>query len=166
MPAELLAPLLIAETVLFVITMALASRDGTRVMGEYVGTFFHLLLIPVVAALPIGPIGMSMGLAWIVCDVVASIGMIWTAHGQVDTGTTIFTPVRMAGYLFAAVWIVLASMTLGPLELLVGSAVALGFAVFTLAAGRLPPKALALPGLFLVAWLLLLAVQFHTTQAS
>lgn len=164
--AELLAALLVVETVLFVLTMALANRDKTRVAGEYVGTGFHLLLLPVIAALPIGMVGQGAGLAWVVCDIVASTGLIWTARGQAEVGTALFTPVRMAGHLFAAVWVALVSATLGTLELVVALALALGFAVYTLAAGRLPQKALALPGVLMVAWLLMAAAHFHAAQAS
>ena len=164
--AEHLALLLVAETVLFVLTMALANRDTTRVVGEYVGTGFHVLLLPVIAALPIGTVGQGAGLAWVVCDVVASTGLIWTARDQAEIGTAVFTPVRMAGHLFAAAWVALVSATLGTLELVVGLALALGFAAYTLAAGRLPQKALALPGVLMVAWLLMLAAHFHAAQTS
>ncbi len=157
----LLTGLALALTVLFVLTMALANRDGTRVAGEYVGTGFHLLLLPIIAALPIGTVWQGAGLAWVVCDVVASTGLIWTARGQAEVGTALFTPVRMAGHLFAAVWIALVSATLGTVALVVGLALALGFAVYTLAAGRLPQKVLAVPGLLMVAWLLLLAAHFQ-----
>lgn len=164
--ADLLAALLVVETVLFVLTMGLANATRTRVAGEYVGTGFHLLLLAVVAALPIGTVGQGAGLAWVVCDVVASTGLIWKARDQTESRTAIFTPVRMAGHLFAAVWVALVSAALGGAALPVGAALAFGFAVFTLAAGRLPSKVLALPGLLMVVWLLLLAAHFHAAQAS
>lgn len=164
--AEPLALLLVVETVLFVLTMAMAASDKTRVAGEYVGTGFHLLLLPVIAALPIGTVGQGAGLAWVVCDVVASTGLIWTARGQAESGAGIFTPVRMAGHLFAGVWVALVSLALGGAVLPVGVALALGFAVYTLAAGRLPQKALALPGVLMVAWLLIIAVHFHSAHQS
>lgn len=164
--ADPLALLLVVETALFVLTMALAARNRTRVAGEYVGTGFHLLLLPVIAALPVGTIGQGAGLAWVVCDVVAGMGLIWTARGPAELATAVFAPIRMAGHLFAAVWIALVSRWLGGAALPVGAALALGFSAYTLAAGRLPPKALALPGVLLIAWLLLLAAHFHAAPAS
>ena len=157
----LLAPITIAATGSFVVAMAMVGRDATRVAGEYPGTAFHLLLLPIVAALPIGLVGQGTGLAWIACDVVAATGLIWTARGAAEVGAAVFTPVRMAGHLFAAVWVALASVRLGGPMLPVGAALALGLAAYTLAAGRLPQKALALPGVLMVAWLLLLAARLH-----
>ena len=158
-----LAPLAFAEAVLFVLTMALASRPATRVTGEYVGTAFHLALLPIVAAVPLSPIWQGTGLAWIVCDVVASVGLIWAGKQPAVAGPAAFTSVRMAGHLFAAVWIALASYSLGSVGMAVGFPLALGFAGYTLAAGRLPEKALAVPGVLMLGWLLLLAYHFHQT---
>ena len=159
-----LAILLAVETVLFVATMVLANREGTRIAGEYLGTAFHLLLLPVVAAFPSGFVGQGAGVAWVVCDVVAGVGLIWTARPQPGVGRPLFDAVRMAGHLFAAVWIALVSIRLGGAALPVGVLLALGFAVYTLAAGRLPQKALAAPGLLMVAWLVLLAR--HAAQVA
>lgn len=161
MPNELLAALLVIETVLFALTMVLASRERTRVIGEYVGVVFHLLLLPVVAHLADPIVVQGAGLAWVVCDVVASIGLIWASPGQAETSQTAFTAVRLAGHLFAGVWIASASLPVGPVTSIVGFALALSFAAYTLAAGRLPQKALAVPGVLLAVWLLLLAWHFH-----
>ena len=149
--------LLAAETLLFLLTMALASREKTRLPGEYTGIAFHLLLLPVVAAFPSGVVGQGAGIAWVTCDVVASVGLLWTTRGQAEIGQVVFNAVRMAGHLLAAVWIVLVSLDVGGAALLVGVALALCFAVYTLAAGWLSQKALAAPGLLMVVWLVLLA---------
>lgn len=157
---DLLAPLAIVETLLFALTMVLANRPTSRLAGEYAGTAFHLLLLPIIGALPTAPVGQAVGVAWVACDVVAGIGLIWTAAQHPDVGTAIFTAVRMAGHLFAAIWIALASVALGPLGLIVGIALAFGFAAYTLAAGRLPEKVLAVPGVLMIVWLLLIARHF------
>ena len=149
--------LLAAEIVLFLATMALANREKTRVAGEYVGIAFHLLLLPIVAAFPGGVAGQGSGVAWVVCDVVASVTMIWTVRAHAEIGQAIANAIRMAGHLFAAVWVALVSVALGGAAMPVGVVLALGFAAYTLAAGRMPQKALAVPGLLLVAWLALLA---------
>ena len=149
--------LLAAEIVLFLATMALANREKTRVVGEYVGIAFHLLLLPIVAAFPGGIAGQGSGVAWVVCDVVASVAMIWTIrdHGEIDQALS--NAIRMAGHLFAAMWVLLVSVEVGGAAMPVGAALALGFAAYTLAAGRIPQKALAVPGLLMVVWLVLLA---------
>ena len=149
--------LLAAEIVLFLATMALANREKTRVAGEYVGIAFHLLLLPIVAAFPGGVPAQGSGVAWVVCDVVASVAMIWTVRDHAEIGQALSNAIRMAGHLFAAVWVALVSVALGGAAMPVGVVLALGFAAYTLAAGRMPQKALAVPGLLLVAWLALLA---------
>lgn len=146
-----------AETLLFVLTMALANREKTRLAGEYAGIAFHLLLLSVISSFPSGVAGQGSGIGWVVCDVVASVGLLWTARDQADVGRVVFKAVRMAGHLFAAVWITLVSVHLGGAALIVGAALALGFAIYTLAAGRLNEKTLAAPGLLLIIWFVLLA---------
>lgn len=158
MPSDLVVPLLLVETVLFAVTMALTSRAPTRLAGEYVGVAFHLLLLPLVAELPGGEVVQGAGLIWVACDVVVSVGLIWTPRDQTQLGQTVFTGVRMAGHLFAGTWIVGASYPLGTTTAIVGTLLAIGFAGYTLAAGRLPQQVLAVPGVLLVGWLLLLAL--------
>ena len=150
-----------SEACLFTATMALASRPGTRIAGEYVGTAFHLLLLPIVAAVPLGTVGQGAGVAWIACDLVAGVGILWTADRTGDVGPVVFNAVRMAGHLLAAIWIALVSETLDLSGLVVGSLLVASFFVHTLMAGRLPEKALAVPGVLMLAWLVLLARHFH-----
>lgn len=157
---ETLAPLLLLETALFIATMALARNKERPAPGEYVGTLFHLLLLPVVAAVPAAAAGQASGFLWIACDVVAGIGVIWY-RDRIASATPVFLPVRMAGHLFAAIWVAGVSLHLGWAGMAVGALLALGFAGYTLAGGRLPEKALAVPGALMVAWLLLLAWSLH-----
>lgn len=155
---KLLAPLLLIETVLFVATIVLARRKERPVPSEYVGTLFHLLLLPVVAVVPADMIGRASGFIWIACDVVAGTGVIWTRQESTAPG---YLPVRMAGHLFAAIWVASVSLHLGWAGEIVGFLLALGFAAHTLAGGRLPESALAIPGGLMVLWLLLLAWTVH-----
>lgn len=152
-----LAFLVLVEAALFVVTMVLANIERTRVPGEYAGTGFHLLLLPVIVGVPAALAGQASGFLWVACDVIASTGLIWASRDASGTGTPIYNAVRMAGHLFAGVWIAAVSWRLGGAGLAVGWALAAGFAIYTLAAGRLPAKVLALPGLLMAAWLLLLA---------
>ena len=158
--SEALASLLLLATALFVATMALARNKERPAPGEYVGTLFHLLLLPVVAGVPAAAAGQASGYLWIACDVVASIGMVWS-RDRVASATPVFLPVRMAGHLFAAIWVASVSVHLGCAGMTVGALLALGFAGYTLAGGRLPEKALAVPGALMVTWLLLLAWNLH-----
>ncbi len=156
-----LMTLLVIEALLFALTMGLAGTKRHPVPGEYVGTAFHLLLLPVVAALPAVPSGQAAGFLWVACDVVASTGLIWSSRSQAGPMEATYTPIRMAGHLFAAIWIALVSIHLNAFGALTGFALAFCFAAYTLAAGRIPEKALAAPGLLMFAWLLLLAFHVH-----
>ncbi len=159
-----LAVLLVIEALLFALTMGLAGTGKHPVAGEYVGTAFHLLLLPVVAALPTLPAGQAAGFLWVGCDVVAGTGLIWSSR-HAGLADAIYTPVRMAGHLFAAIWVTLVSLHLGAFGVFVGFALAFSFAAYTLAAGRIPEKALAVPGLLMFAWLLLLSFHVHQLAA-
>lgn len=152
-----LTVLLVVEAVLFALTMGLAGTKKHSVLGEYVGTAFHLLLLPVVAALPVLLAGQAAGFLWVACDVVAGTGLIWSSRSQTGPAEATYTPIRMAGHLFAAIWIALVSIHLGAIGTVIGFALAFLFAAYTLAAGRIPEKALAAPGLLMFAWLLLLS---------
>ena len=152
-----LALLLLIEASLFLLTMGLALNERTQIVGEYVGIAFHLLLMPVIVGFPIAQVGQAAGLLWIACDVIASTGNIWNSRTCSANSTSVFLPIRMAGHLFAALWIVYLSLQLPALGLAVGVALALGFAGYTLAGGRISQKALGGPALLLFAWLLLLA---------
>ena len=158
---SVLAGVAVAAACLFVVTMALANRPTTMIAGEYVGTSFHFLLLPLIAAVPLGVVGQGTGLAWVVCDVIAGTGLIWTASsGGEVAAKPVFAAVRMAGHLFAAIWIAMTSWRLDAVGLTIGALLAFSFAAYTLAAGRMPEKALAVPGLLMVGWLLLLARNF------
>ena len=156
-----LALLLVSEAILFVLTMALATNKSKALAGEYIGIGFHLLLLPVIASVAAPAVGIASGFLWVVCDVVASTGLIWNHDRFSEQAQAIFQPIRLAGHLFAALWIVAVSLQLGTVGLIVGSLLALGFAAYSLAAGRIPEKALALPGVLLLVWLLHLAWQAH-----
>ena len=140
--------------------MALANVQRTRIAGEYVGTGFYLLLLPLVDALPGSLATKGAGLAWIACDVVAGVCAIWTTRDPSGPDSATYAAVRMAGHLFAAVWVATMSAALGAAGLVVGWPLALSFVAYTLAAGRLPQWTLALPGVLLAGWLLLVARYF------
>ncbi len=154
-----LAALLVWEAALFVLTMVLTASRRFAPAGEYAGIAFHLLLLPPVASISAPLVGTGSGFLWVGCDVIASTGLIWNCGSQ--PGTAVFGPIRMAGHLFAALWIASVSLQLGPLGEALGCLLALGFAGYTLAGGRLPEKFLAAPGLLLLLWLVLLAGKAH-----
>lgn len=160
-----LAVLLVIEAVLFALTMGLAGTKKHPILGEYVGTAFHLLLLPVVAALPVLQAGQAAGFVWVACDVVAGTGLIWSSRNHAELARATYTPIRMAGHLFAAIWIALVSVRLNAFDVFVGFALAFSFAGYTLAAGRIPEKALAAPGLLMFVWLLLLSFHVHRLAA-
>lgn len=108
--------------------------------------------------------GQAAGFIWVACDVMTSTVTIWNSRNHANDPGSLFLPVRMAGHLFAALWITSVSLRLNPIGTVLGIALALGFAGYSLAGGRLSEKFLAMPGLLMVAWLLLLA--WHAHQVS
>ena len=161
MSGTALSLLAIVAAALFVATMALAAFGRTRVAGEYVGTGFHLLLLPLVDALPGSLATKGAGLAWIACDVVAATGAIWAGREASQQSAAIWMAVRMAGHLFAAIWIATASSVLDAVGLSTSWLLALAFITYTLAAGRLPQWVLAVTGVLKIGWLLLVARHFQ-----
>lgn len=160
-----LAVLLVVQALLFVLTIGFVGTKRHPVLGEYVGMVFHLLLLPVVAILPAVLVGQAAGFLWVGCDVIAGTGLIWSSrHAGLAEAT--YTPIRMAGHLFAAIWIALVSTHLNAIGVFVGFALALAFAAYTLAAGRVPEKALAVPGLLMFVWLLLLSFHVYGAVAT
>ena len=157
--------LLMLEAFLFVLTMGLAPNQRSAAAGEYIGTGFHLLLMPVISMLAAPFVGIAAGFIWVTCDVIASTGLIWN-RGSSATSRVVLTPTRMAGHLFAAIWIASVSMQLNIFGLSIGFALALSFAAYTLAGGRLPDKFLAAPGVLMLTWLLLLSWRAHQGNLS
>lgn len=76
------------------------------------GTAFRLLLL-VIAVFPGGVAGQGAGDARIACDVIASVGLIWTARGQAKVGQVLFSAARVAGHLLADVWSSMVSILIG-----------------------------------------------------
>lgn len=155
-----LGSLLLCEAALFVLTMGLASNQRSATAGEYVGTGFHLLLMPVISMLTAPMAGIAAGFLWVTCDVIASTGLIWN-RGSSGTNPIVFTPIRMAGHLFAAIWIAAVSSQLDVFVTSIGFVLALSFAAYSLAGGRLSDKFLVFPGLLMLIWLLLLTWRAH-----
>lgn len=155
-----LALLLTCEALLFVLTMSFASSKRFALAGEYVGTGFHLLLMPVIFLLTAPLVGIAAGFLWVACDVIASTGLIWN-RASPGINPAVFTPIRMAGHLFAGIWIAAVSLQLDVLSVSLGFLLAVSFATYTLAGGRLPDKFLAAPGLLMLIWLLLLSWRAH-----
>ena len=162
--ANHLALFLVCEAILFVLTMALAANKQFVRWAEYSGTAFHLFLLGVVGTVAAPLIGVGSGLLWIASDVIASTGRLWNQSSQ--TADRVFVPIRMAGHLFAAIWIVSVSLQLGTVVATLGIVLALGFATCTLAGGRLPEKFLAVPGVLLLSWFLVLAWKAHLGTLS
>ena len=92
---------------------------------------------------------------------VAATGAIWTGRNAPEQSGATWNAVRMAGHLFSAIWIASASATFGTAGLSTAWLLALAFVTYTLAAGRLPPWTLAVPGALTVGWLLLVARHFQ-----
>ena len=145
--------LLYLEAALFLATMALVSLRPKWTVGEYVGILFHLLLLPVVAVETPPGAGQACGYLWVLCDVVAALGMLWNWRADETHAGSVFVPVRMAGHLFASVWVVVLSWSVGGFLRVDALLLAVAFSGYSLAAGRLPMKAQALGVPLMALWL-------------
>lgn len=67
---------------------------------------FHVLILGLLLNLPSGAAGRVAGAFWVVCDVAASVWILWNRSAPEQVQAAVFTPVRMAGHLFAAIWII------------------------------------------------------------
>jgi hypothetical protein len=148
---------LLLEAALFVVTMILITGKSTKLLGEYSGIAFHLFLLLPIFGIRCALAGQAAGCVWVACDVIAGVGSLWSRPDTLHLQAGVFKPIRMAGHIFAALWIVALSLTLPVPGMVTGLLLAAGFAGYTLAGGRLSEKALAGPGLLMVVWLVLLA---------
>src|SRR5690349_11200245 len=96
-------PIAYAGAVLFVALFSVYGIAPASPVVSLLGVLVHLLLFPVVAALPAPSWAKSAGYGWLVVDIVSNV---MSLGGLEDTTTS---AVRFGGHIVAALWIASAS---------------------------------------------------------
>jgi hypothetical protein len=99
--AALVAALLFA---LFHLPIRVLSTGKT---AKLIGVAYHLLLLPVVAALPAPLWAKAAGLAWMLFDIALDGGAVAGLSDEVSG------PIRQGVHIIASVWVVMAGLTTG-----------------------------------------------------
>ncbi|MBA3947018.1 MAG: hypothetical protein H0X37_20955 [Herpetosiphonaceae bacterium] len=119
-----------AAAVLFIVSLArfffiprLGLPASSPIVAELNGGLLpvaaHLLLFPVIAALPAPPWARAAGYGWLVIDIVTDVMAL---NGVADT---IYLPMRYGGHVSAALWIAVASWQASGMLRIVGLLLAL-----------------------------------------
>ncbi|MFD5750327.1 hypothetical protein [Streptomyces sp. NPDC127033] len=143
----------ITPAVLFAAPLVSFVVDPGAVWAEYPGIFFHLSLLLLVPWLDAPVWAGTAGYAWVVLDVLTGVLVI----NDVPHGTA--WPVRLAGHIFAGIWIATTSLCVEVLVIrVVGVAAGVWLFGYTFVATVLPEPALGPAGVLTTAWFVLLAV--------
>lgn len=139
-----------AASVLFLANMVLVGAAPGTAAGYLVGVAAHLLLFPVVAALPAPSWARAAGYGWLVLDVAASVEAL---NGVAETDSF---ALRLGGHVAAAVWILSASWEAKGWLAAAGAPLGLLLGAYSLVAPwGVPVGALVAGFALLVAWLAL-----------
>jgi hypothetical protein len=121
--------------------------------GEYTGFVFHLSLFLLVAKLDAPDWAKAAGYGWLIIDVMTGVLVLnGVPHAIADY-------IRFSGHIFAGIWIVTASLQGSTAVKITGTIAGTWMTLYTFASPFLPPTYLGPAGLFLVAWLGLIAWQ-------
>jgi hypothetical protein len=123
-------------------------RDGT-LGGAILGVAPHLLLFPIVAALPAPTWGRAAGWGWLAIDMTSDILAL---NGVPET---VYLPLRYGGHVSAAVWIVSASWSAAGALRPVGLLAALDLGGYSFLAPFVSFVALLPAGVLLPVWFVL-----------
>lgn len=118
---------------------------------------FHLLLFPVVAALPAPDWGRAGGYGWLVIDIATNV----MAINGVAAGT--INGMRLGGHIAACLWIATAAASARGWTRGVGFVTVAALGLYSFIAPYVPPAAI-MPAMLLVgAWVLLSARRLHAS---
>lgn len=121
---------------------------------------FHLLLFPVIAALPAPAWAKAAGYGWLVIDIASSV---MTVNGIADATTM---ALRLGGHIAAVTWIAAAAWSARGWTRAVGYALAAFLGTYSFW-GQFEPQAALAPALLLMAaWVALSAGRLHKSAAN
>lgn len=121
--------------------------------GEYLGVFFHLSILFLVARLDAAPWAKAAGYGWVALDVLAGILMINDI--PYDTAWA----VRLGGHVLAGTWILAASLVnRSRIVLVLGAITGLWLAGYSFVGTVLPEEALRPAGICILLWFAAIAI--------
>lgn len=136
-----------------------SSPLAAELNGGLLPVVTHLLVFPVVAALPAPPWAKAAGYGWLVIDITTDI----MALGGVQDA--LYLPMRYGGHVSAALWIAAASWEAGGALRVVGLLLALDLGGYSLLMPFLPLAALYPSALLLVIWFALVGLHLARGRA-
>ncbi len=130
------------------VLMFALKRPNRVLLGNYILIVFHLVLLPVVSALPASEWVKASGYVWILLDTALGVAEI---NGLSESDVW---ALRMGSHVPAAIWIAGSSFAMHRYGLVVGLALAIVLGVHALVA-PLVPKWVLLPSVpLMVMWLI------------
>lgn len=124
--------------------------------GEYLGVFFHLSILFLVARLDAAPWAKAAGYGWVALDVLAGILMINAIPYDIAWA------VRLGGHVLAGTWIVAASLVnRSRIVLVLGAITGLWLAAYSFVGTVLPEEALRPAGICILLWFAAIAIFDH-----
>lgn len=129
--------------------------------GEYLGVFFHLSILFLVARLDAASWAKAAGYGWVALDVLAGILMIN------DIPYDVAWAVRLGGHVLAGTWIVAASLVnRSRIVAVLGIVTGLWLAGYSFVGTVLPEEALRPAGICILAWFAAIAVFDHSRSVQ
>ncbi|SEB45620.1 hypothetical protein [Paenibacillus sp. GP183] len=150
-PAFAAAVLFFIRFVFFFLPQSISKgvQDGTM-FGAILAVSEHMIMLPVIAALPAPQWSKAAGYGWIVIDMATDI----MALNGVDPA--IYISLRYGGHISAAVWFATASWTSRGAIRIFGLLTALNLGGYSFIAHYAPPVVLAPLSIWMIVWLILI----------
>jgi hypothetical protein len=139
----------------FIPTLVAIGLGAPEWVNSPFGILFHLSLLPVVSRLPVPDFARAAGYGWLTLDTACGVMLYYGVAFDVAW------PIRLAGHLFAAIWLISASVTTRHWSIrIVGVLTALWLASYTFFFFALPESYLGPPGVLTCVWLALVAWRY------
>lgn len=123
-------------------------QDGT-ILGAILAVAEHMILLPVIAALPAPQWSKAAGYGWVVIDMATDI----MALNGIDSA--IFISLRYGGHISAAVWFAVASWNQKGAIRYFGLLTAINLGSYSFVSHIAPPVILAPLSIWMIVWLIL-----------
>lgn len=139
--------------VLFTPIVIAFFTDPDAAWGEYLGVFFHLSIVFLVARLDAAPWARAAGYGWVALDVLAGILAINEIPADLAWA------VRLGGHVLAGTWIVAASLVnRSRVVTTLGVVTGTWLGAYSLVATSVPEEALRPAGIGIVLWFAAIAL--------
>ncbi|MFG1605924.1 hypothetical protein [Actinoplanes sp. NPDC049265] len=154
-------PIAIVSLTLFVVSVLCLVLAPKATWPEYPGIFFHLSILVLTSRMTAPAWATASAYLWVGLDVLTAILILNAAPHNVAW------PARMAGHIFAGVWILTTSLCTQVTAIrVVGVVTGVWLAGYSLVAHVIPDTYLRPTGLLVPIWLFLVATMLKTGPAS